>query len=103
MAQLTVTLVLTVSTTVRAFPSFTSWEVTPQTTPHAGEQFYVEVSGSNVDVVNNRVAIMDFSDGASTCAGASLVADSSVESLTKVKETAPCNGTYENEYTSAAL
>eukprot|EP00392_Amoebophrya_sp_AT5.2_P010713 g10780.t1 len=35
---------------------------------------------------------MDFSDGASTCAGASLVADSSVESLTKVKDTAPCNG-----------
>ncbi|CAD7950209.1 unnamed protein product [Amoebophrya sp. A120] len=77
---------------VTAFPTYNTYQIKPNAVPNAGEAFYVEVNGQDVDVVNNRVAIMDFSDGSSSCTGASLVSDSTVDSLTNVKNSAPCSG-----------
>ncbi|CAD7969770.1 unnamed protein product, partial [Amoebophrya sp. A25] len=79
-----------------AFPTFTSWTIKPNTDPHAGQVFHVEITGTDVDTVNNRVAVMDFTDGSTTCEGANLVADSTVDTLDKVKTTVSCQGTEEH-------
>ena len=55
------------------FPVLFSATVKPTSQPQAGEPFRIEVDGSNLDIMNNRVFIADFSNGATSCVDPTLV------------------------------